>query len=239
MALIGFIVALALSLRKKWIESYEAKIVFFFSLFILFYYLASTVNSVVATVRYQITLYPLAFIISAIGLSHIFSLEKIKKHIPSILSIALIVVLSVGSLLSVRPFYFAYTSALLPEKYFVNLKDMGDGSYEAAMYLNNLPNPELLTVWSDKGAVCAVFKGKCVIGFTDKRLKGVSFDYVVVSSGRKSRTLKLSGKSSKYIDFRTAYETEITALTIVIGDRENNFVKVIPINRLTPTHTSP
>jgi hypothetical protein len=239
MALIGFIVALALSLRKKWIESYEAKIVFFFSLFILFYYLASTVNSVVATVRYQITLYPLAFIISAIGLSHIFSLEKIKKHIPSILSIALIVVLSVGSLLSVRPFYFAYTSALLPEKYFVNLKDMGDGSYEAAMYLNNLPNPELLTVWSDKGAVCAVFKGKCVIGFTDKRLKGVSFDYVVVSSGRKSRTLKLSGKSSKYIDFRTAYETEITALTVVIGNRANNFVKVIPISRLTHTRTSP
>lgn len=233
-ALIGFIAALVLSFRKQWIESSEAKIVFFFSLFILFYYLASTVNSVVATVRYQIALYPLAFVISAIGLSHILSLEKIKKHIPSVLGITLIITLSVGSLLSVRPFYFAYTSMLLPREYFVNLKDMGDGSYEAAAYLNSLPHPETLTVWSDKGAVCAVFKGKCVIGFTDKRLKGVSFDYVVVSSGRRSRTGKLAGKANQIIDFKKAYATNDTEFSIIINNRPNNFVKVIDKKTVTP-----
>ncbi len=233
-ALLGLIVALLLGLKKKWIDSYEAKIVFYFSLFILFYYLASTVNSVVATVRYQITLYPFAFITSAIGLAHILSLKKIRKHIPSFVGIALVIIFSLWSLLYVRPFYFAYTSVLLPEKYFVNLKDMGDGSYEAAEYLNNLPNPEKLTVWSDKGAVCAVFKGKCIIGFTNKRIKGVSFDYVVVSSGRKSRTLKLSGNANKIIDFKKAYETEDTAMTIIIGNRPNNFVKVIPISSVSP-----
>ncbi|MFZ1719965.1 MAG: glycosyltransferase family 39 protein, partial [Candidatus Moraniibacteriota bacterium] len=234
LALLGLITALILSLRKKWLDTFEAKIVFYFSSFILFYYLASTVNSVVATVRYQITLYPLVFVISAIGLAHIFSLEKIKKYMTSIVGIILVIMLSVWSLLSVRPFYFAYTSALLPQQYFVNLKDMGDGSYEAAAYLNNLPNPEKLTIWSDKGAVCAVFKGKCIIGFTNKRLKGVSFDYVVVSSGRKSRTLKLAGKASSIINFKKAYDTNETAFSVSIGNRPNNFVKVIPINIVTP-----
>ncbi len=233
-ALLGLFVALLLVTKKKWLDSYEAKIVFFFSLFILFYYLASTVNSVVATVRYQIVLYPFAFIISAIGLSYILSLKKVSRHLPSLAGVALVIVLSVWSLLSVRPFYFAYTSALLPEQYFVNLKDMGDGSYEAAEYLNNLPNPEKLTVWSDKGAVCAVFKGKCIIGFTNKRIKGVTFDYVVVSSGRKSRTLKLSGSANKIIDFKKAYDTNETVFTVTIGDRPNNFVKVIKKDVVTP-----
>ena len=233
-ALLGLVAALLLVTKKKWLDSYEAKIVFFFSLFILFYYLASTVNSVVATVRYQIVLYPFAFIISAIGLSYILSLKKVSSHLPSLAGVALVIVLSVWSLLSVRPFYFAYTSALLPEQYFVNLKDMGDGSYEAAEYLNNLPNPEKLTVWSDKGAVCAVFKGKCIIGFTNKRIKGVTFDYVVVSSGRKSRTLKLSGSANKIIDFKKAYDTNETVFTITIGDRPNNFVKVIKKDVVTP-----
>ena len=233
-ALLGLVAALLLVTKKKWLDSYEAKIVFFFSLFILFYYLASTVNSVVATVRYQIVLYPFAFVISAIGLSYILSLKKVSSHLPSLAGVALVIVLSVWSLLSVRPFYFAYTSALLPEQYFVNLKDMGDGSYEAAEYLNNLPNPEKLTVWSDKGAVCAVFKGKCIIGFTNKRIKGVTFDYVVVSSGRKSRTLKLSGSANKIIDFKKAYDTNETVFTITIGDRPNNFVKVIKKDVVTP-----
>ncbi len=233
-ALLGLIVALLLVTKKKWLESYEAKIVFFFSLFILFYYLASTVNSVVATVRYQIVLYPFAFVMSAIGLSHILSLKKVSRYFPTFAGVALVIVLSVWSLLSVRPFYFAYTSTLLPEQYFVNLKDMGDGSYEAAQYLNSLPNPEKLTVWSDKGAVCAVFKGKCIIGFSNKRIKGVNFDYVVVSSGRKSRTLKLSGSANKIIDFKKAYATDDTTFTVTIGSRPNNSVKVIKKETVTP-----
>jgi 4-amino-4-deoxy-L-arabinose transferase-like glycosyltransferase len=234
LALLGIITALLMSFKKKSLPAFETKMVFFLSLFILFYYVASTVNSVVATVRYQIALYPLAFIISAIGLSSLFSIERIKRIFPTLPTLFLIIVILIITLLSVRPFYFAYSSPLLPTQYFVNLKDMGDGSYEAADYLNRLPNPEQLVVWSDKGAVCAVFKGKCTVGFTKKRVKGVNFDYVVVSSGRKSRTLKLAGKASEVIDFKKAYEQEETALTITVGNRPNNFVKVIPIDSVAP-----
>ena len=38
---------------------------------------------------------------------------------------------------------------------------MGDGSYEAGMYLNSLPNSEELKVWSDRNGVCVVFNGYC------------------------------------------------------------------------------
>lgn len=234
LTLFSFITALFISFKKKWQDSYEAKIVFYLTLFILFYYLASTVNNVVATVRYQIALYPFAFIISAIGLSYILSFEKIKKYFTSYIVYILIFAIGIISLIQVRPFYFAYTSFLLPEKYFVNLKDMGDGSFEAANYLNSLPNPEKLIVWSDKGAVCAVFRGKCNIGFTNKKVKDIPFDYVVVSSGRKSRTMKLSGSANEIIDFKKAYTTDDTAYTITFGGRPNNFVKVIEMNKLRP-----
>jgi len=235
LALFSFVATLLLAFKKKWIDSYEAKIVFSLALFILFYYFASTVNHVVATVRYQITLYPFAFIVAAIGLAHILSLEKIRRFVPLFVAFLVILGVSLASLFLVKPFYFAYNSALLPQKYFVNLKDMGDGSWEAAAYLNALPNAKELTVWSDKGAVCAVFKGNCKIGFTQKDLKNANFDYVVVSSGRKSRSLKLSHPGSDPIDFKTAYQTEETAATITIGNRPNNFVKVIPAALLTPT----
>ncbi|HCJ45507.1 MAG TPA: hypothetical protein DHV33_01160, partial [Candidatus Moranbacteria bacterium] len=233
-ALLGLFSGLLLVFRRKMVDTYEAKIVFYFTSFILFYYLASTVNHVVATVRYQITLYPFALIISAIGLSYILTHEKIQRYIPKYVTYLTIFLLSLWSLLAVKPFYFAYTSALLPEQYFINLKDMGDGSYEAAEYLNNLPNPEKLTVWSDKGAVCAVFKGRCIIGFTNKRIKGVPFDYVVVSSGRKSRSMKMSGSAHDIINFTKAYETEDTVYKVTIDGRPNNYVKIVDMDNLRP-----
>lgn len=227
LAFFSLVGAFLLTFQKKWRESYEAKIVLYLTFFILFYYLASTVNNVVATVRYQIALYPLAFIIAGIGLGALLSWERTKKYLSPPLAIALVILISLMTLLSIKPFYFAYSSPLLPERYFVNLKDMGDGSYEAAAYLNSLPNPESLTVWSDKGAVCAVFKGKCIIGFSNKRIKGVHFDYVVVSSGRKSRTLKLAGSAQGIIDFKKAYATDDTVYAVTIGGRPNNYVKVL------------
>ncbi|MBP7060730.1 MAG: glycosyltransferase family 39 protein [Candidatus Moranbacteria bacterium] len=233
LALFALMSALVFTLKKDWIETYEAKIVFYLSSFILFYYLASTVNNVVATVRYQIALYPLAFVMAAIGLAHLCSQEKISAYSRSFIVPLLVFFISLFALLSVKPFYFAYASSLLPERYFVNLKDMGDGSYEAAQFLNNLPQAEALTIWSDKGAVCAVFKGKCIIGFTDKRVKGVNFDYVVVSSGRRSRTLKMSGGAHTPIDFKAAYASEDTAFKVTIGGRPNNYVKVFSLSAIT------
>lgn len=232
LALFSIIVALVFNLKKTESYSVQARTTFYFTIFILFYYFASTVNEVAATVRYQIAVFPLALIISAIGLSQFVKLEKIKTKVSFALVVLATGIILLASLFSIKPFYFAYASELLPQKYQVNLKDMGDGSYEAADYLNSLPNAEKLTIWSDKGAVCAVFKGECIIGFNKKELAKTKFDYVVVSSGRKSRTLKLSRSANDYIDFTKAYSSEQTVHSIIIGDRPDNYVKIFKASDL-------
>lgn len=107
-----------------------------------------------------------------------------------------------------------------PPQYVLNLKGMGDGSFEAANYLNALPNARDLKVWSDKGAVCAVFVGECYTGYNAKELKRVDFNYYVVSADRAS-------KFEERLNFKRAYETNNYAYKLVLGGRENNFIKVV------------
>jgi len=228
MLFLFLIIGLLTALEKKTDRVRERNIVISFSLFILLYYLASSVNDVVSTVRYQIILYPLALIIAAIGAARILSHKRIREYLPSLPATAVIALILAVSLIRIRPFYFAYASPLLPERYLLNTKDMGDGSYEAAAYLNSLPGARDMTVWSDKGAVCTEFVGTCNIGFSNKDLKGKTFDHFVISSGRKSRSLKLSGSANDIIDFRKIYdENTASEYKVTIGGRPNNFVKVI------------
>ncbi|MEI7749542.1 MAG: glycosyltransferase family 39 protein [Candidatus Moraniibacteriota bacterium] len=228
-----FVVGLLTVVKRGTTMSLKTKTVIFFSLFILLYYLASTVNDVIATVRYQIILYPLALIIAAIGTAHVLSLDPVKRFLKPLPATLLLAVFLAGSLLYIRPFYFAYASPLLPARYLLNTKDMGDGSFEAATYLNALPNARNLVVWSDKGAVCTEFVGTCNIGFTKKDLLGKKYDYFVISIGRQSRSLKLSGAVNDIVDFKKVY-SDATAFEheVVIGGRPNNFVKIIPASAI-------
>ena len=50
-----------------------------------------------------------------------------------------LVALNVFSILLISPFYFSYTNDLLPKTYIIN-GAWGYGGYEAAQYMNNLPN---------------------------------------------------------------------------------------------------
>jgi len=224
---VSFLAALAKNVWNKKDFQPENLVVFYFSLFILFYYIASTINHVGATVRYQIILYPLASIIAAIGLAEIFDLERTKKYFFKPYIYLFLILISAGSLYLVRPFYFSYASAFLPQKYILNLKDMGDGSYEAAQYLNNLPDAEKLVIWSDKGAVCESFLGKCFIAFNKKEWQATHFDYFVVSTGRKSRSLKLSYHLDDIADFKKLYSDDLAAFKIELAGRPGNFVKVV------------
>jgi polygalacturonase/4-amino-4-deoxy-L-arabinose transferase-like glycosyltransferase len=223
---IGALFAFFAILFKKEKYDWESRLIFYFLLFILFYYFASTVNSVVATVRYQILLYPLFLIIGAIGIKKLLLLYKPIKEWHYVISYFLLIVVLLFSLFSIKPFYLTYASRLLPQKYILNLKDMGDGSFESANYLNKLPNAKDLLIWSDKGAVCESFIGQCVIGFTKKDLSGRIFDYFVVSSGRKSRTSKM-GKGVSSIDFNGMYDRYPSDYEVNFDNRPENFVRVI------------
>lgn len=225
---LSFIFGVFANSFKKEIRSKKSVTVLYFLIFIIFYYIASSVNHVTATVRYQIVLYPLASIIAAIGFYQFINLPKIKKYFRAYWANALVIIFSIISLLSIAPFYFCYASSFLPQKYVLNLKDMGDGSYEASQYLNSLPNAKQLVIWSDKGAVCESFVGLCKVGFHKNDVKGFNFNYFVVSNGRKNRSLKMSGPFEQPVSFTKLYSSDSPAsFRINIGNRSNDFEKVV------------
>jgi len=173
--------------------------------------------------------------LAAIGLERFFSdISFYQKKSKVVFS--LILLLSIYSLLSIKPFYFSYASDLLPKEHVLNLKDMGDGSYEAAQYLNSLPNAKELSIWSDKKGVCTFFVGKCFIGVEFKKEDETNFDYFVVSSGRKNRTTNMNKNklSANVTEFKVypLYEMGNADYEIKIGGRPNNFIKVFSVSKL-------
>ncbi len=210
----------------------ELMVVSVFFLFMLSYYAASSMNGVQPTVRYQIALYPLAAIIAAIGLHQFlqkFSVTRAMSHLMA--GVFLIGTLSL-SLFFIRPYYFAYASELLPHRYVLNMKDMGDGSYEAAEYLNAQPDAGRLYIWSDKVAVCEYFIGRCEVSLKQKNLEGIYFDYFVISNGREPKTRYFISIRNivlpEFLRLQELYTSDdFEGHTIVIDRRPGNFVKIV------------
>jgi hypothetical protein len=170
--------------------------------------------------------YPLIFVMAAVGVGQFFKFEKIKKYVSfPVFHIAVIIVL-LGSLFIAKPNFLAYASEILPKNFIVNLKGMGEGSIEAADYLNSLPNARNMTIWSDKGAVCERFSGKCFIDFKKETFEENKIDYFIVSTDRKSRSLKMSGSLKKIMNFEKIYIGENPAFEVIIGNNPKNFVKI-------------
>lgn len=203
--------------------------------FLLLYYLGLTATEVAATVRYQIVLYPLALILSAFGIQTV-----LQRYIPNIKTAHFTIIVfglflfSMFTLWKIHPFYFSYASTLLPKQYVLNLKEMGDGSYQAAEYLNRLENAKNISIWSDKDGVCVVFVGKCNsdLDFRKLIISQKHFDYYVVSKGREIRTTRLIENKIRYnpqylIRFDKLYSFEKPEFQIALGNRESNFVKII------------
>jgi 4-amino-4-deoxy-L-arabinose transferase-like glycosyltransferase len=224
--LIAIIFSAASLFRKKEFDRNSAVLVYII-IFIFIFYLGAAVNAVITTVRYQIMVYPLIFVFAAIGANHFMEMKKIKENIPlATIYIATIMILA-ASLFLVRPHFLAYASEILPKEYIVNLKGMGEGSFEAANFLNSLPNARDLTIWADKGAVCEQFVGKCRIDFDRKEFKENQFDYFVISTDRKSRNLKRTEFKKNTIDFEKIFASNNYIWEILINRNPNDFVRVL------------
>jgi 4-amino-4-deoxy-L-arabinose transferase-like glycosyltransferase len=83
------------------------------------------------------------------------------SHIPRAYIFSTFVLCNVVSILLIAPFYFSYTSDLLPKNYIIN-GAWGYGGYEAAQYMNALPDAKKLTLWTDVYGVCEFFVGSCI-----------------------------------------------------------------------------
>lgn len=229
--ILGLIGTIFAFLKKEAKEKFETKIIFYFIVFILLYYFATTFNEVVSTIRYQVILYPLLLIISSLGILKVIKFINYQY----VFEITALILLMTGSftLLNVKPHYLGYASILLPKNHIVDVKDMGDGSYEAAQYLNSLPDAKNLFVWTDKKGVCLFFVGKCDSFYDYLSFQNnPSIDYFVTSSGRKNKILnEAGGKNSLPYDFKKIYNAQKSELSLFIGGREGNYVKVMKADK--------
>lgn len=221
-----------LGIRSFSFREEHRSIVLILLVFMGAYYAASAVNFVDATVRYQISLYPLAFIVAAVGALQCFLWIRAKLRVSLLVFSCGILLCSLASLLLIRPFYFSYASVLLPKQYVLNMKGMGDGSYEASQYLNSLPNAQSLSVWTDEAAVCDHFVGHCISSVKQKNVEGQNFDYFVISLGRRQKSIGFSSlRQVTDPDFLWAmrqYDSEnFRGHQISIGGRAANFIKII------------
>lgn len=223
-------------LKRNFFHYSTGRATLYLVLFILLYYLGATVNGVAMIVRYQIMLFPIAAIIAGITLNWLTQIGT--KHFPltqavSPISIASILLCLGAVTLFITPFPLSYASILLPGQYHTNVKDMGSGSYEAAQYLNTLPNAENLLIWTDKDGVCKFFIGRCKRGRNYEALRQDGLDYIVVSSDRKNRTTNMMSpeiinNKPGLIRFDQYYIKPNPLFELNINGRPSQYVRVHP-----------
>lgn len=208
----------------------KSNYILYLVLFTMLYYLGSAVDGVADMVRYQISIYPLAMLIAAIGLDQLIAwLEsgKYKTIAQPYIVYPAVILISFWSLFSVQPFYFAYASSLLPPQYILNLKGVGDGSWEAAQYLNSLPDAQKMVVWSDKGTVCETFIGACSNSYNKKDIENLNFNYLVASTDRTGRSMKMPAAIRSRYDFKKLYAPDSGGFKVTLDGRPEDFVKVM------------
>lgn len=114
------------------------------------------------------TLYYALVSVALIGLSGIaaFLYQRLfvwfkKRAFAPVWITLFIFLVSLVPLARASPHFFVYTSELLPKEYVIT-GSWGYGGYETAQYLNQKPNANNLTLWSDAYGVCEFFVGKCI-----------------------------------------------------------------------------
>lgn len=221
-------------LKRNFPDSTSLRAAFYLMIFILLYYIGTTVNNVGAIVRYQIMLFPFAAIIAGITLERIlaFGYKKFKKLGTPGPAVAGGVLLVFGAIsLLGNPFPLSYANIFLPAQYHIDVKDMGAGSYEAAQYLNTLPDAQNMMIWTDKDGVCKFFMGRCSSAQNYTQLRERGLDYIVASAGRKSRTTKMMSSDITHnkpglIRFDQYYDRTDPVYEININGRPSHYVKV-------------
>lgn len=226
-ALAGIAALLAALTRKKTGKnSFLAHSLLFFA---LAYSVLFIFSNVLATPRYGILLYPLFALLAAIGIRQ-FS-EKLRFRHAELIITAIVIFGSLASLYAIKPFYFNYANALLPQNALIH-DAWGYGGYEAAQYLNTLPDAKNLTVWIDYYGVCEFFVGKCLNAYTFDS-SSVKPDYYVLTRRGQIRYMSRADRWER-LSGLTAYRYYGTAdpdWQLLIDGRPGNFIKVVKVDK--------
>lgn len=199
-------------------------LVFFIIFFIPTYFVMLLSAGVLANPRYSIMLYPLIAILSALSIWEFIPNLKDKLYLQASI-IALLILCGSFSLWKIKPFYLNYENFLLPQKY-VLTDAWGYGEYEAAQYLNSLPNTEKIIIWSDRSSICQFIKGKCIRNYKIDLSKTIP-DYLVFSR-RGSIRHKFQWAKEELAPHNIFYYYKQKPIwEIQIGKRQQNFVRII------------
>lgn len=230
LAIVAIIVFIAQSIFNPEIVSTRHRTTLSLILFILIFYLGSAVTHVALIIRYQIVIFPIIFVIAAIALWSF--LEKMQSALWKNILLVTLAGISILDLAIVAPQFMSYASFLLPKAHYLDIKDMGTGSYEAAAFLNTLPNAKNLKIWTDKNGVCTFFEGECFTQYDFSFLEKTGIDFLVLSSGRTSRSSTMSHEKTLYGQkISDWYALENADWKIELGNRPDNFVKIVPIGK--------
>jgi hypothetical protein len=202
-------------------------------LFSLVYYLGATVNGVASIIRYQIIIFPLVALLGGIGLFHIARFIELRyswRKDSAVFAFAIITLLCGLTTLARTHFPLSYASTLLPSQYYIDLKDMGPGSYEIAALLNTLPDAKNTLIWTDKDGVCQFFVGRCKRGNNKEVITDQDIDYVVISSAREVRTghmirSRYEANPLNVVPIHLFYEYNNPAFEVRINDRPSHYVR--------------
>jgi hypothetical protein len=187
------------------------------SLFLLIFFMGNFFSNTLSTIRYGTMTYPIIGILAALGLLEFISLFANRFRI-KILATIIIIVISIFELFSIKPFYFNYTSILLPKNNIVT-DSWGYGGYEAAQFLNSQPNAENLTIWSDFFGVCEFFKGKCLTKYSYDPSQ-INY-YILTRRGKIRYQGNKQGEGAKKY-----YKLENPVWELLINNRPENYIKV-------------
>lgn len=203
--------------------------------FMLFYFASTLSAKVVTNVRYSILLYPLAALLGGLAIDYAltrFASPK-RQRILFLTTMSVAIALGVTTLWQIRPFPFSYTNILLPKTSTIH-DSWGHGSYEAAEYLNALPDAQNIVIWSNSDTVCRFFRGKCLRS-RQIDLTRVTPDYFVLSKRgvlKESNRFVLKNATDPGLSADRYYDhiDEHAVWRLDIGGRPDNFITVIPAN---------
>lgn len=214
--LISFTIFIATIFNKKLWKNKEHKKLFLSSTAMLYsvFILGSALGGYIANPRYQIMLYPIFAICSAVIITTIFN-KKILQISTIIFSLSLL------SLLNSLPFYFHFTNILNKNNYWIT-EAWGFGGYEIAQEMNKLDNATNITTWIDREGFDVFFVGKTLWRNIDPVKNKNQIDYYILTHRGKERVKKIADTKERQQKMQIYEKTP--EFELCINNNPNNCV---------------
>lgn len=213
-----------------WVKAIFGKLKYGFlihviSAFIFAYWIAVTFQNLLTNIRYGIILQPMAIFIAVLGIWEILHYEKLRAINKYLIS-TIIISFSVLSLWMIKPFYFDYTNIFLPNTDVI-AGAWGYGGYEAAQYLNSLPDSGNQIVISDYNGVCPFTKSPCAYMYSDN-IKDL-FQIITEKDNSENIYYVITRRGQLrwgYISYFDQLKKQLPLWELEIDSRPGNFIRV-------------